>query len=230
MGKKKQRFIAYYRVSTARQGRSGLGLEAQEKAVADYLGGNGWEIIKAYTEVESGRKADRPQLAAAFAACRLHQATLIIARLDRLSRDAAFLLGLQKEGVRFVAADMPHADETVVGFMAVMARAEGKLISERTRAALAAAKARGVKLGNPGNLTPEGRLLGSRRGNEARTAKAAARARDVLPIIDEIRAAGTTSVRGIAGALNERDVPAPRGGPWQGSQVMRVLALADDDA
>ena len=163
MGEEKQRYIAYFRVSTSRQGRSGLGLEAQRQAVRDYLGGNGWEIIEEYTEVESGKRDDnRPQLAAALAACRLHGAVLCIARLDRLSRDAAFLLTLQKGEVRFVAADMPHADETVVGFMAVMARAEGKMISERTKAALAAARKRGVVLGRPENFTNEGRAKGRR--------------------------------------------------------------------
>ena len=229
---KKGKFVAYFRVSTVRQGRSGLGLEAQEKAVRDYLGGNGWTIIKAYTEVESGRKGDRPELLKALAKCRLHKAVLIIARLDRLSRDAAFLLGLQKAGVRFVAADMPHADETVVGFMAVMAEAESRMNGERTRAALAAAVARDpdLKLGRPENFTNEGRLLGSRRGREANTAKAVRMARDVMPDIDEVRAAGTTSLLGIAGALNRRGVPSPRGGVWYASSVGNALRLADDNA
>ncbi len=229
MGKEKRRYISYCRVSTQRQGRSGLGLEAQRRAVLDYLNGNGWEVIEEHVEVESGKRDDnRPELAKALAACRLHGATLVIARIDRLSRDAAFLLGLQKAGVPFVAADMPEANEMVVGIMAVVAQAERKMISERTKAALAAAKARGVRLGRPENLTPEGRLLGSRRGNEARSAKAAARARDLAPVIDEVRAAGTTSLHGIAAALNDRGVPAPRGGRWQAAQVRRVFALAPD--
>ncbi len=230
MDKDKRRYIAYFRVSTQRQGRSGLGLEAQRRAVWDYLGGNGWTVIEEFTEVESGKRDDRPELAKALAACRLHGATLVIARIDRLSRDAAFLLGLQKAEVPFVAADMPEANEMVVGIMAVVAQAERKMISHRTKAALAAARARGVELGRPGNFTSEGRLLGSRRGNEARSAKAAARARDLAPVIDEMHAAGTTSLHGMAAALNDRDVPAPRGGRWQASQVRRVLALADDDA
>lgn len=226
MGKEKQRYVAYYRVSTQRQGRSGLGLEAQRQAVLDFLNGNGFEIAAEYTEVESGGRAARPKLLKALAACRLHGATLVIARIDRLSRDAAFLLGLQKAAVPFVAADMPGANEMVVGLMAVMAQAERKMISERTKAALQAAKARGVRLGNPGNMDDGDRARGRALGREANTAKAAARARDVLPIIDEIRAAGTTSLLGIAGALNDRGVPAPRGGKWYPTSVRNALALA----
>ena len=230
MGEEKQRYIAYFRVSTSRQGRSGLGLEAQRQAVRDYLGGNGWEIIEEYTEVESGKRDDnRPQLAAALAACRLHGAVLCIARLDRLSRDAAFLLTLQKGEVRFVAADMPHADETVVGFMAVMARAEGKMISERTKAALAAARKRGVVLGRPENFTNEGRAKGRRASARVVAAKARARAADVLPTIRELRAAGLSLER-VAAALNDRPVPipAPRGGRWYPTSVANCLRLADD--
>src|ERR671927_1374969 len=146
------RYVSYLRVSTDRQGRSGLGLEAQRKAVEDFLNGGRWDLIAEFVEVESGKRDDRPKLADALALCRLHNATLVIAKLDRLSRDAHFLLGLQKAGVRFVAADMPEANELVVGIMAVVAQAERKMISARTKAALAAAKARGKRLGNPGNL------------------------------------------------------------------------------
>ena len=146
------RFVSYLRVSTDRQGRSGLGLEAQRKAVDDFLNGGRWKLIAEFVEVESGKRDDRPKLAEALALCRLHNAVLVIAKLDRLSRDAHFLLGLQKAGVRFVAADMPEANEMVVGIMAVVAQAERKMISARTKAALAAAKARGKRLGNPGNL------------------------------------------------------------------------------
>src|SRR3954467_13708375 len=142
MGRGK-RFVSYLRVSTDRQGRSGLGLEAERKAVKDFLNGGRWDLIAEFVEVESGKRDARPKLAEALALCRLHNATLVIAKLDRLSRDAAFLLGLQKAGVRFVTADMPEANELVVGIMAIVAQAERKMISARTKAALAAAKARG---------------------------------------------------------------------------------------
>src|SRR4051794_25000743 len=148
----KGRYVSYLRVSTDRQGRLDLGLEAQRKAVEDFLNGGRWDLIAEFVEVESGKRDDRPKLAKALALCRLHNATLVIAKLDRLSRDAAFLLGLQKAGVRFVAADMPEANELVVGIMAVVAQTERKMISVRTKAALAAARARGVRLGRPENL------------------------------------------------------------------------------
>src|SRR5258706_10612390 len=143
------KFIAYYRVSTARQGRSGLGLEAQRNAVMDHLNGGKWRLVAEHTEVESGKRTDRPELARAIGACRRHRATLIIAKLDRLSRDAHFLLGLQKAGVEFIAADMPTANRLTVGIMALVAEEERRLISKRTKEALAAAKRRGVKLGCP---------------------------------------------------------------------------------
>src|SRR5215203_4839646 len=179
------RFVSYLRVSTDRQGRSGLGLEAQRKAVSDFLDGGRWELIAEFVEVESGKRDDRPKLAEAMALCRLHNATLVIAKLDRLSRDAHFLLGLQKAGVRFVAADMPEANEMVVGIMAVVAQAERKMISARTKAALAAAKARGVQLGNPENLRNQeaGRL----QGRAKRSAMAAERAADLRPIIADVQ-------------------------------------------
>ena len=145
------KFVAYYRVSTKRQGESGLGLEGQRKAVADYLNGGRWELAAEFTETESGTAATstRPALQEALAACRRWQATLVIAMLDRLSRDAHFLTGLHNAGVKFVAVDMPEANEMVVTIIAAVAQAERRMISERTKAALAAATARGVKLGTP---------------------------------------------------------------------------------
>ena len=148
-------YVAYYRVSTERQGKSGLGLEAQRAAVEALVQSNGNQLIAEYTEVESGKHADRPELGKALKRCRLSKAALVIAKLDRLSRDAHFLLGLQKAGVRFVAADMPEANETMVGFMAVMAQHEREMISRRTKEALAAAKARGAKLGGRRPNTPD---------------------------------------------------------------------------
>jgi DNA invertase Pin-like site-specific DNA recombinase len=143
----KGRFVSYLRVSTERQGRSGLGLEAQRAAVTDYLDGGNWQLVAELVEVESGAKAARPKLAEALALCRSHRATLVIAKLDRLTRDAHFLLGLKKAGIDFVAADMPSANRMTVGIMAVVAEEERRMISARTKAALAAAKARGKKLG-----------------------------------------------------------------------------------
>src|SRR3954462_11123693 len=205
-------FVAYYRVSTERQGRSGLGLDAQRKAVEDFLNGGNWRLMAEFTEIESGKQADRPALAKAFRACRLHGAKLVIAKLDRLSRDAHFLLGLEKAGVEFVAADMPTANRLTVGIMAMVAVEERRLIPAPTKAALAAAKARGVRLGNPANL--KNRAVGSARGNAAKAAGADARAADILPVIAGIRAAGVTSANGIARALNGRGIPAARGGGW----------------
>jgi DNA invertase Pin-like site-specific DNA recombinase len=215
-------FVSYVRVSTARQGQSGLGLEAQRKAVLDYLNGGNWRLIGEYVEVESGANDERPKLAEALARCRLHNATLVIAKLDRLSRDAHFLLGLQKAGVRFVAADMPEANEMIVGIMAVVAQAERKMISARTKAALEAAKARGVKLGGDrGNLSAvaeKGRLAGL----EVRRKAALQRAVDIAPIIADLRVHGATSLRQIAAGLNDREIPAPRGGRWTAAQVARL--------
>src|SRR5262245_1440145 len=158
------KFIAYYRVSTKRQGRSGLGLEAQRKAVEDYLNGGRWQLVKEFTEVESGKRTDRPELAKAFAACRAYGAKLVIAKLDRLSRNAHFLLGLEKAGVDFVAADMPSINRLTAGIMALVAEEEGRAISKRTKDALAAAKRRGTKLGGyreGAKLTAKARAAGN---------------------------------------------------------------------
>jgi DNA invertase Pin-like site-specific DNA recombinase len=143
------KFIAYFRVSTDRQGQSGLGLEAQREAVLSYLNGGSWTMAAEFTEVESGKHADRPQLAAALAACKKHKAKLVIAKLDRLSRNLAFIAALMDSGVEFVAADNPHANKLTIHILAAVAQHEREAIAQRTREALAAAKARGVKLGNP---------------------------------------------------------------------------------
>lgn len=217
-------FVAYYRVSTERQGRSGLGLDAQRKAVADYLNGGSWTVAAEFTEVESGSRDDRPELAKAIKACRLYGAKLVIAKLDRLSRDVHFLTGLEKAGIRFVAADMPEANEMVVHMMAVVAQAERKMISARTKAALAAAKARGQKLGGLRPNSPVLTAEHARKGGEVRRARAESRAADLAPTIAELQAQGVTSFGALARALTERGIPTARGGRiWQAVQVARVL-------
>jgi DNA invertase Pin-like site-specific DNA recombinase len=163
------RWVSYLRVSTGRQGRSGLGLEAQRKAVDDFLNGGDGNVVKEFVEVESGKKSDRPILAEAIKACRLYGAKLVIAKIDRLSRDAHFLLGLEKAGIDFVAADMPNANRLTVGIMAMIAEEERRMISRRTKDALAAAKRRGVKLG--------GYRVGSKLTAKARRAGQEANAR-----------------------------------------------------
>lgn len=218
----KRRFVSYLRVSTARQGRSGLGLEAQRAAVLSFIGENSPELLSEFVEVESGRRNDRPQLAAALAACRVHNAVLLIAKLDRLSRDAAFLLGLQNAGVRFVAVDMPSATELVVGIMAVVAQAERKMISDRTKAALAAAKARGTQLG--GFRGRAGTAEDCKRARAARIAAAERRASDLAPTVRTLQTQGHTSLNAIAGGLNALGIPTPRGGSWGHSQVRDLLA------
>jgi DNA invertase Pin-like site-specific DNA recombinase len=192
---------------------------------ASFLNGGSWKLIQEYVEVESGSRDDRPKLAEALSVCRLHNATLVIAKLDRLSRDAHFLLGLTKAGVRFVAADMPEANEMVVGMMAVVAQAERKMIAQRTKAALAAAKARGVKLGKPENLRNQ--MAGCANGRAARTRIAINRAADLLPIIADIKASGAASLRAIAAELNSHGIPTARGGEWSAIQVARVLERSD---
>jgi DNA invertase Pin-like site-specific DNA recombinase len=222
------KWISYLRVSTGRQGRSGLGLEGQRKAVEDFLNGGHWQLVKEFVEVESGKKSDRqrPVLAEAIKACRLYGAKLVIAKLDRLSRNAHFLLGLKEAGVDFVCADMPSANRLTVGIMAMVAEEEGRMISERTKAALAAARRRGVQLGGY-NKDPKLTAKARKAGQEANRAKAAARATDLAPAIAEVRAAGATSLRAIATGLNERGIPTARGGAWTATQVMRVMERND---
>jgi DNA invertase Pin-like site-specific DNA recombinase len=217
------KWISYLRVSTDKQGATGLGIEAQRKSVADYLNGGRWKLVKEYVEVESGKRTDRPQLEAALAACRLHGAKLVIARLNRLSRDAHFLLGLDKAGVDFVAADMPNANRLTVGIMAMVAEEERRMISANTKAALQAAKARGTQLG--------GYRAGAKPSARTHELSAAAiqkradgRAADIAPTIKALQSAGTTSLRGIAAKLNEANIPTARGGgTWSATQVARVL-------
>lgn len=218
------RFVAYLRVSTEKQGRSGLGLEAQEAAVQSFMAAQGRDakLLATYTEVESGKRDDRPELAKALEHVRLTGATLIIAKLDRLSRDAHFLLGLQKADVDFIACDMPSADRFTVGIMAMLAQKERELISERTKAALAAAKARGRKLGNP-NGAAHLRLYGNEKAIEAVRSDAQERAERLRRVITELRSSGVTSANALAKALNERHVATARGGAWTARSVLNVL-------
>lgn len=219
------KFVTYCRVSTKRQGDSGLGLEAQRKAVETYLNGGDWQLCGEYVEIESGKSdTNRPQLQRAIQACRVYGAKLLIAKFDRLSRDAHFLLGLEKAGIEFVACDNPHANRLTVGIMALVADEERRAISSRTKAALAAAKARGVKLGGDRGavLSAEAKA----KGNAVRTAKATSRAADLLPIIQDIREAGATTLQAVADALNARGITTARGGQWSPVQVQRVEAQA----
>lgn len=218
--------VAYYRVSTAKQGRSGLGLEAQQATVRSYLNGGSWELTGEVVEVESGKRDDnRPKLLEALRLCRATGATLIVAKLDRLSRDAAFLMQLQNSGAQFVAADMPGANTFTVGVMALVAQQEREAISSRTKAALAAAKARGVALGgHRGHVLPSHRAAAV--SAAVRTKASQASARDVRVSIDQARASGATSLREIAAALNAAGITTPRGGAWQASQVKRVMDAA----
>ncbi|PZR09425.1 MAG: resolvase [Azospirillum brasilense] len=217
------RYVAYYRVSTDRQGRSGLGLDAQRAAVDRYATAAGGIVCASFEEVESGKRSDRPQLATAMAESRARRAVLLIAKLDRLARDAHFLLGLEKAGVEFVAVDMPHANRLTIGIMALVAEEEARAISARTRAALAAAKTRGVVLGNPRLRSGDRRVAAV--ASEVWKRSAAKRAADVLPYIVAARRAGATSLRQIAAALTARGVRTPHGKEvWGASQVRRVLA------
>jgi DNA invertase Pin-like site-specific DNA recombinase len=216
------RFVAYYRVSTDKQGRSGLGLEAQREAVARQAAAAGGAVVAAFEEVESGRRGDRPQLGLALAECRARRTVLLIAKLDRLARDAHFLLGLEKAGVEFMAADMPHANRLTVGIMALVAEEEARMTSTRTKAALAAAKVRGVRLGNP-QLQP-GDSATAAEARAVWSAGAARRAAEVMPYLAAARRAGATTLQQLADALTARGVRTPRGGEqWRPWQVRRVL-------
>lgn len=213
-----KRFIAYYRVSTDKQGKSGLGLEAQQQAVRQYLNGGAWELVAEFTEVESGKRDDRPQLAAALAACRKHKATLVIAKLDRLARNVSFIANLMEAGTDFVAVDMPEANKLVLHIMAAMAQHEREAISARTKAALAAAKARGQKLGGF-----RGVAVDQAKGTQANAEKAKEWAQgDVGREIADMKARGW-SLWEIAHHLNDLGVKTRRGGEWQAITVKRVL-------
>jgi DNA invertase Pin-like site-specific DNA recombinase len=211
------KFVAYFRVSTDRQGKSGLGLEAQRETVMNYLNGGRWTLVGEFTEVESGKRADRPELERALAACKRQKAKLVIAKLDRLSRNLAFIATLMDSGVEFVAVDNPHANKLTVHILAAVAQHEREMISERTKAALAAAKRRGQRLGNPNLAEAQHLAHAALRANRRRFAA------NVRPIIEEIMRAGVTSHNAIAVKLNERNVKTARGGTWTHVQVGAIL-------
>jgi DNA invertase Pin-like site-specific DNA recombinase len=212
----------YIRVSTAQQGRSGLGIEAQRQALQHFAQAEGIDVLGEYVEVETGKGTDalerRPQLKAALAAARKHRCRIAVAKLDRLSRDVHFISGLMAHKVPFWVAELgPDVDPFVLHLFAALAEKERALISTRTRQALAAAKARGVLLGNPRLTKARDVAIG------AVKAAANAHATNVLPVIQHAQKAGATTLRQIADALNARGIPTARGGQWHASSVKNVL-------
>lgn len=224
MSPTKPKFVVYYRVSTERQGRSGLGLDAQQAQVNGFLKANDAVAAASFTEVESGKVDARPQLEAALLKCRQLRATLLVAKLDRLSRNISFLFRMRDEGVKFQALDLPEANTLTLGIFAAMAQHEREIISARTKAALAARKARGLPLGTPRDLSaygPAAREL-ARASNHANAVK---RARDVGPMIAEARATGAASLRAVADYLNAQGLPTPRGKQWTATAVLNAERL-----
>jgi DNA invertase Pin-like site-specific DNA recombinase len=218
--------VSYIRVSTSQQGRSGLGIEAQREALARFADAEGFEIVAEFVEVETGKGSDaldrRPQLSAALARARSVRCPVAVAKLDRLSRDVHFISGLMAHRVAFVVAELgADVDPFVLHLYAALAEKERALIAGRTKAALAAAKARGVKLGNPNIEHARERAIAVIKGEAERAAG------NVLPIINEVRRAGATSLRQIAEALNSRGISTPRGGVWHATSVRNVLARAN---
>ena len=215
--------VAYVRVSTSQQGRSGLGIEAQRETLSRFACDEGFEIAAELVEVETGKGSDaldrRPQLAASLAKARALRCPVAVAKLDRLSRDVHFISGLMAHRVPFLVAELgPDVDPFVLHLYAALAEKERALISGRTRSALAAAKAKGVKLGNPRIAAAQGAAVVAVKAEADRAAS------NVLPIISEIRKSGAMSLRAIAEALNARGIPTPRGGRWHAMSVRNALA------
>lgn len=218
------KIISYLRVSTSKQGHSGLGLEAQRSAIQTYVASRGTKVIKEFLEVESGKVNDRPQLQVALHLAKVTGSVLVIAKLDRLSRNASFLLALRDSGVKFIAADMPDANELTVGIMALVAQQEREAISNRTKEALQAAKRRGKVLGNPNGATA---LLRAAKGNIAslRVIKnnADSHSANLKPVIESLALENITSLGAIAKELNQRGMLTPRGKSWHKSSVSNLL-------
>ena len=219
--------ISYIRVSTGQQGRSGLGIEAQRAAIARFTDAEGFQVEQEFVEVESGKGADalnrRPVLAGALDAARRSTCSILVAKLDRLSRDVHFISGLMAHKVPFVVAELgPDVDPFLLHIYAALAEKERALISERTKAALAARKSQGVKLGNRTNL-----VEAQAKSREVRSRKADQRAANIAPIIGQIQKSGITSYQAIAGALNARGVRTARGGPWHAATVRNILLRAE---
>ncbi len=221
--------ISYLRVSTSRQGASGLGLEGQREAVGRFTAAAGHRLVAEFVEVESGAKADRPKLEAALTSCRLHRATLVIAKLDRLSRNVRFIANLMDGGVDFIACDMPHANRLTLHLLAAIAEHEREMISQRTKVALQAAKARGVQLGNPNGAAAllDGCRAAAGRSAAVRRAKAVRHAEGVGPLLQEFRRQGL-SCQQVAATLNGQGVPSPGGRVWHSEQVRRCKSLLSE--
>jgi DNA invertase Pin-like site-specific DNA recombinase len=218
-----EKFVAYMRVSTARQGKSGLGLEAQRDSVRQFVAQRGGKIIAPeFVEVESGKNNDRPELAKAIKRCRLTGATLVVAKLDRLSRNAAFLLTLRDSGVKFVAVDLPDANTLTVGVMASVAQYEREAISERTKKALAAARKRGVALGGYREESPDIARF-QKKAVQAVREGADKRAEEWRDTIEALQAEGL-SLNAMAARLNDDGLPTSRGGAWTATAVSRVVS------
>ncbi|MEE2633102.1 MAG: recombinase family protein [Pseudomonadota bacterium] len=217
------KIVTYIRVSTDKQGRSGLGLEAQRAAIAAYAKTSGAVTVAEYQEVESGTNNARPELQKALKHARVTGSSLAIAKIDRLSRSAAFLLDLQESGVDFFACDMPEANAMTVGIMAVMAQAEAKAISDRTKAAMQAAKDRGQTFGNPNGAAP---LRRAGKGNvasvQAMQKHADARATDLADVLEDLEMKGFTTLQAQANELNRRGIKTARGGRWHASSVSNL--------
>jgi DNA invertase Pin-like site-specific DNA recombinase len=222
--------VTYLRVSTARQGKSGLGLEAQQSAVANFLSKGQWNLLEEFVEVESGKNSKRPKLLEAIELCKASGAKLLVAKLDRLARDAGFLMNLKDSGTDFVCADMPEANRLTIGIMALVAEQEREAISKRTKEALAAAKARGVQLGAYRDgvyVGGKGTVDTARNATEARTALFYANSLDRLPLLKRYDPEGNLSLRAIAEIFNRYDIPTVSGrGQWSANSVRRLKAIA----